>query len=54
MMVVIALKDGMQSMVFSAEAIWRILNKLTSPVGVGLYIEPTVGKLQDSLEAKLI
>ena len=39
---------------FSGEIIWRILNPLTSPVGVGIYIEPTIGKLQDSLEFKLI
>lgn len=39
---------------YSAELIWRILNPLTSPVGVGIYIEPTIGKLQDSLEAKLL
>lgn len=38
----------------SAEVIWRILNPLTSPVGVGLYIEPTIGRLQDSVETKLI
>ena len=38
----------------SAEVIWRILNPLISPVGVGLYIEPTIGRLQDSLETKLI
>ena len=33
---------------------WRILNPLTSPVGVGLCIETTIGRLQDSLETKLI
>jgi hypothetical protein len=39
---------------FSGEIIWRILNPLTSPVGIGIYIEPTIGKLQDSIEFKLI
>ncbi len=39
---------------YSLEAIWRLTNPLTSPVGVGLYVEPTVGKLQDSLETRLL
>jgi hypothetical protein len=38
----------------SGEVIWRILNPLTEPVGVGFYFETTAGKLQDSVEAKLI
>lgn len=38
----------------SIELIYRLLNPVTSPVGVGLYIEPTWGKLEDSLEARLL
>ncbi|WP_229722501.1 DUF6662 family protein [Xylophilus rhododendri] len=38
----------------SLEAIWRISNPVTSPVGVGLYVEPTWGKLEDSLEFRLL
>lgn len=38
----------------SAELIWRITNPVTSPVGVGLYIEPTLGHLEDELETRLI
>lgn len=39
---------------FSLEAIYRITNPLTSPVGVGIYIEPTYGKLENELETRLI
>ncbi|BCM23931.1 DUF6662 family protein [Methyloradius palustris] len=39
---------------YSGEIIWRITNPLTSPVGVGIYFEPTIGKLQDSIEARLM
>ena len=38
----------------SLEAIWRLTNPVTSPVGVGLYLEPTFGKLEDSLEVRLL
>ena len=38
----------------SAELIWRITNPVTSPVGVGLYLEPTLGKSEDSIEARLL
>ena len=34
--------------------IWRILNPLSSPEGIGLHIEPTISRVQDSLETKLI
>lgn len=39
---------------FSFEAIYRITNPLTSPVGVGVYIEPTYGKLENELETRII
>jgi hypothetical protein len=38
----------------SAELIWRITNPVTSPVGIGLYLEPTLGKSEDSIEARLL
>ncbi|WP_325775720.1 DUF6662 family protein [Acinetobacter pollinis] len=38
----------------SLELIWRILNPVTSPIGVGVYIEPTLGQLEDSLEMRLL
>lgn len=38
----------------SLEAIWRITNPVTSPVGVGLYADATLGKLSDEYEARLI
>ena len=38
----------------SAEVIWRITNPVTSPVGVGVYFEPTFGQLEDELEYRLI
>lgn len=38
----------------SVEAIWRITNPVTSPIGIGLYIEPTYGKLENELETRLI
>jgi len=38
----------------SLEAIWRITNPLTSPVGVGVYFEPTFGRLKDAIETRLI
>lgn len=38
----------------SLEAIWRITNPVTSPIGVGLYVEPTYGKLENELETRLI
>ncbi len=38
----------------SLEAIYRITNPVTSPVGVGLYFEPTLGKNKNELEARLL
>lgn len=38
----------------SLEAIWRITNPVTSPVGVGIYFEPTFGHLKDAIETRLI
>ena len=38
----------------SAEIVWRITNPITSPVGVGVYFEPTFGQLEDELEYRLI
>lgn len=38
----------------SLEAIWRLSNPVTSPVGVGLYLEPTWGRLEDELEFRLL
>lgn len=38
----------------SVEAIWRITNPVTSPVGVGLYIEPTWGRLENELELRAL
>ncbi|WPB54950.1 DUF6662 family protein [Xylophilus sp. GOD-11R] len=38
----------------SLEFIWRLSNPVTSPVGVGLYLEPSWGKLEDTVEARLL
>lgn len=38
----------------SLEAIYRITNPVTSPVGVGLYFEPTIGKNKNEIEARLL
>ena len=38
----------------SLEAIYRITNPVISPVGVGLYLEPTIGKNKNELEARLL
>lgn len=38
----------------SIEAIWRLSNPVLSPVGVGLYVEATSGKLADELETRLL
>jgi hypothetical protein len=38
----------------SLEAIYRITNPVTSPVGVGLYLEPTIGRSKNELEARLL
>ena len=38
----------------SLEGIWRITNPVTSPVGVGIYVEPTLGKLEDELETRVL
>ena len=39
---------------YSLEAIYRLTTPVISPVGVGFYIEPTVGKLKNELEARLL
>ncbi len=38
----------------SIEAIWRLTNPVTSPVGVGLYLEPTFGQFGNSVEARVL
>ena len=38
----------------SFELLYRITNPVTSPVGVGVYFEPTFGRLEDELEYRLI
>ena len=38
----------------SLEGIWRISNPVTSPIGLGLYIEPTIGQLADKLSTRLL
>jgi hypothetical protein len=38
----------------SIEGIWRITNPVTSPIGVGLYVEPTIGYLKNALETRII
>lgn len=38
----------------SFELIYRITNPVVSPVGVGLYFEPTIGKLKNEIEARLL
>jgi hypothetical protein len=38
----------------SLEGIYRITNPVTSPVGVGLYVEPTLGRLENELELRLL
>ena len=39
---------------YSLEAIYRITNPVTSPVGVGLYLEPTIGRNKNEIEARLL
>jgi hypothetical protein len=38
----------------SVEGIWRLASPYTSPVGVAVYVEPTVGRNLRELESKLI
>lgn len=38
----------------SLEAIYRLSNPVTSPVGVALYIEPTWGRLENELELRAL
>lgn len=38
----------------SAEVIWRLTNPVTSPIGVGLYFEPSIGTLSESVELRLL
>jgi hypothetical protein len=39
---------------FSLELIYRLTNPVTSPIGVGFYVEPTFGKLKNELETRLL
>jgi len=38
----------------SLEGIWRLTNPVIDPVGVGLYLEGTTGKVKDEIEARLL
>ena len=38
----------------SLEGIWRITNPVTQPVGIGIYLEPTLGKLKNAFESRLL
>lgn len=38
----------------SLELLWRITNPVTSPIGIGLYIEPTFGPVKSELEGRLL
>lgn len=38
----------------SLEGIWRLSNPVIDPVGVGLYLEGTTGKVKDEIEGRLI
>ena len=38
----------------SLELIYRLTNPVTSPIGIGFYIEPTFGKLKNELETRLL
>jgi len=38
----------------SLEAIYRISNPVTSPIGLGFYIEPTLGRLKNSLATRVL
>lgn len=38
----------------SLEGIWRITNPVTSPIGFGIYIEPTFGPVKDAFETRLL
>ena len=38
----------------SLEGIWRITNPITSPIGIGLYVEPTLGPTLNSLEGRIL
>jgi hypothetical protein len=38
----------------SLEAIYRFTNPVTSPVGVGIYFEPTIGRNKNELAARLL
>jgi len=38
----------------SLEAIYRLTNPVTSPLGVGLYLEPTIGPTKNELEARIL
>ena len=45
-------KSGIDGM--SLELIYRLTNPVTSPIGIGFYIEPTFGKLKNELETRLL
>lgn len=38
----------------SLEAIYRITNPVVSPIGVGLYLEPTIGRSKNEIEGRLL
>jgi hypothetical protein len=38
----------------SLEGIWRITNPVTQPIGIGIYLEPTLGKLKNAFESRLL
>ena len=39
---------------YSFEAIYRLTNPVIEPLGIGFYLEPTVGKLKNELETRLL
>lgn len=45
-------KSGIEGI--SLEAIYRITNPVTDPIGVGLYLEPTIGRNKNELTARLL
>jgi opacity protein-like surface antigen len=38
----------------SLEAIWRLTNPVTDPLGIGFYLETTTGAVKDELEGRLL
>ena len=45
-------KSGIEGI--SLEAIYRITNPVTDPIGIGLYLEPTIGRNKNELAARLL